>query len=71
MTPQFIYLPCNARARWDSESEMGYRCETCFAMLGSIGQPKQCQEETKKMKVFEQLGGGKWDYEKGKVIYND
>lgn len=67
MTPQFIYLPCNSRARWDSESDMGYRCESCFAMVGSIGQPRQCVEESNKYKVFEHLGGGKWNYETGKV----
>lgn len=65
MTPQFIYSPCGSRARWDTESKMGYRCESCFAMLGSIGQPQHCQEAAQMYKNLETLGGKGWDYERG------
>ena len=65
MTPKFIYLPCGGRARWDSESDMGYRCESCFAMVGSIGQSRHCQEESQKWKILKVLGGKGWDYERG------
>lgn len=69
MTPKFIYLPCNSRARWDYESDMGYRCETCFAMVGSIGQPQTCVDKANKYKMYEKLGGEKWNYETGKTEY--
>jgi hypothetical protein len=65
MTPKLIYLPCRASARWDSESDMGYRCTSCFAMVGSIGQSKWCQEESQKWKTLKALGGKGWDYSLG------
>jgi hypothetical protein len=65
MTHKIIFLPCGGTARWDSESDMGYRCMDCFAMLGSVGQPKRCQEESQKWKTLETLGGKGWDYAKG------
>jgi hypothetical protein len=67
MSPKFIISPCGNVARWDSESDMGYRCMTCFAMVGSIGQPRQCQEIAEMYKMMEILGGQGWDYENGKV----
>lgn len=67
MTPP-IFLPCGSTARWDTESSMGYRCETCFAMLGSIGQPRRCQEESQKWKNLEAMGGRGWDYSTGKQM---
>ena len=63
--PQRIYLPCNAVAEFDIPSEMGYRCTSCFAMVGSIGQPRQCVNEVEKWKALEALGGQGWDYKKG------
>lgn len=68
MTPSVIFLPCGGRARWDFDSDMGYRCEDCFAMLGSIGQPQRCQEESQKWKTLEALGGQGWDYKTGKQM---
>lgn len=64
-TTQPIFLPCNALAIFDVPSEMGYRCTTCFAMVGSIGQPQQCKDEADKWKTLKALGGKGWDYERG------
>lgn len=60
-----IHLPCGSRANFDVESGIGYRCETCFAIVGSIGQPQRCVNESRKYEVLEQLGGKGWDYENG------
>jgi hypothetical protein len=65
MTPSVIFVPCGSTARWDFDSDMGYRCESCFAMLGSIGQPDHCKEEADKWKNLEALGGRGWNYAKG------
>ena len=62
---QHILLPCVAVAYFDHESEMGYRCSTCFAMVGSIGQPDECQKEMEKYKTLEAIGGKGWDYDLG------
>ena len=61
-----IFLPCNAVAEFDIPSEMGYRCTSCFAMVGSIGQPRQCVEASEKWKNIEAMGGQGWDYRTGK-----
>ncbi len=60
-----IILPCGNRAFWDYDSDIGFRCNSCFAMHGSIGQPKQCQDEVEKWKNLEALGGQGWDYRSG------
>jgi hypothetical protein len=60
-----IFLPCNAVAEFDIPSEMGYRCTSCFAMVGSIGQPTQCKAEAEKWKTLESMGGRGWDYQLG------
>ena len=65
MTPKFIYLPCGGTARWDSASDMGYRCMSCFAMVGSIGQSRHCQDVANEYKIAEKLGGKGWDYSLG------
>lgn len=38
-------MPCGGTPVWDSPSEMGYRCENCGAMIGSVGQPRSCVEK--------------------------
>lgn len=63
--PNSIILPCGNRAFWDFDSGMGYRCNSCYAMHGSIGQPTHCQNETAKWKALEALGGLGWDYLRG------
>ena len=66
MMRERIFLPCGSEAWWDYESDMGYRCTSCFAMHGSVGQPTQCQEATQKWKNIEVMGGQGWDYTNGK-----
>ena len=61
-----MYLPCGGTAVFDWPSGMGYRCEFCGAMLGSIGQPKRCREAEEQYRVLQELGSRvKWDYESG------
>ena len=55
-------LPCGSIAYFDRESEMGHRCSTCFAIVGSCGQPRECVEEAEKYRAWEALGGLGWDY---------
>lgn len=55
-----IKLPCGGIAHFDRASELGHRCE-CGAMVGSLGQPRACQEEAEKWHNWEKLGGKKWD----------
>ena len=60
-----LQLPCGGTAYFDHSSGMSYRCE-CGAVVGSIGQPKQCKDEILKWEMWEKLGGNGWDYGKGK-----
>lgn len=55
-------LPCGGIAYFDDDSGIGYRCSTCNAIVGSIGQPKHCKEEAEKYETWEKLGGKGWDY---------
>lgn len=57
-----INLPCGGQAVFDEGSGIGYRCTHCFAMVGSIGQPRSCKEEAEKYEAFKALGGKGWDY---------
>ena len=34
-------LPCGGRAYWDDASGISYRCETCGAVVGSVGMPRR------------------------------
>ncbi len=61
---QTIFLPCGGVAHFDGD--FSYRCEDCFAVVGSIGQSDHCQEESAKWKTLKALGGKGWDYEKGR-----
>lgn len=63
-----LYLPCGGTAYFDFSSGISYRCETCGAVVGSIGQPRECVEEANKYKLLSQLGGKGWDYRKGEPI---
>ncbi len=59
-----MLLPCGGVAYFDESSGISYRCE-CGAVVGSIGQPRECVEEAKKYEAWEKLGGQGWNYEKG------
>lgn len=60
---QTIFLPCGGVAHFDGD--FSYCCEDCFAVLGSVGQSKRCQEESAKWKTLKALGGRGWDYATG------
>lgn len=57
-----INLPCGGTAYFDEDSGISYRCETCFAVVGSIGQPRRCKDEAEKWENWKSLGGKEWDY---------
>lgn len=57
-----IKLPCGSIALFDADAGYGYRCTDCFAVVGSIGQPKECVEEAKKYDTWKRLGGKGWNY---------
>lgn len=64
-----MFLPCGGTAYLDPESSIwGFRCDTCFAIVGSIGQPSKCKEESQKYSNWAKLGGKGWDYNKGKPL---
>jgi hypothetical protein len=63
--PCDIYLPCGATATYDVDSGISYRCLTCFAVVGSIGQPDHCQEAANEWRVLERMGGVGWNYKTG------
>ena len=54
-----IDLPCGAVAVFDIESGISYRCTTCFAVVGSIGMPRDCKQlmddEEEKKQIWETL----------------
>jgi hypothetical protein len=61
-----VHLPCGGVAYFDQDSGISYRCETCFAVVGSVGQPKSCREAAAKYDVLRHLGSNvKWDYNNG------
>jgi len=61
-----VHLPCGGVAYFDQDSGISYRCETCFAVVGSVGQPRSCREAAAKYDVLRHLGSNvKWDYNKG------
>lgn len=61
----FMLLPCGGRAYFDQDSGISYRCETCGAVVGSIGQPQHCKDESAKWNNWKKLGGRGWNYQKG------
>jgi hypothetical protein len=61
-----MHLPCGGVARFDFDSGISYRCERCYAVVGSIGQPRECREEAKKWEAYEKAGMWRWDYDTGK-----
>lgn len=55
-------LPCGGVAYFDFESGISYRCHTCMAVVGSIGEPQECKDAAKKWDNWKALGGEGWDY---------
>ena len=60
-----MHLPCGGTAYFDESSGISYRCETCYAVVGSIGQPNSCKDEADKWDAWEELGGKGWNYDLG------
>lgn len=58
-----IRIPCGATAVFDESSGISYRCEHCGAVVGSIGQPRECREAAEKYDLMKALGGQGWRYE--------
>lgn len=50
-----IKLACGAEAVFDEGSGIGYRCTTCFAVVGSIGMPRTCAELEKEKEEKEKI----------------
>lgn len=63
-----MYLPCGGVAYFDESSGIGYRCEHCGAVLGSMGQSQRCKDEAKKWETYEKAGMWRWDYSKGQPL---
>ena len=67
-----LHLPCGGTAQFDVGSGIGYRCEHCGAVVGSVGQPRECKEEAQKYDALKILGSKvRWDYEKGTEVINE
>ena len=58
-----LKLPCGGIAEFDGD--FSYRCWSCMAVVGSIGQPQSCKDLAKKYENWQALGGKGWDYDKG------
>ena len=37
-------MPCGGIPIFDYDSGCAYRCDRCYAVIGSIGQPRECVE---------------------------
>lgn len=48
-------LPCGSSATYNGD--FSYICNTCGAVAGSIGRPRECREIDEKNKMWEILGG--------------
>lgn len=40
-------MPCGGIPMFDHDSGYAYRCDTCFAVIGSVSQPDECVEINK------------------------
>ena len=61
-----MHLPCGGTAYYEDWTGMhSYRCDTCMAVIGSIGQPQSCKDEAQKWDNWKLLGGKGWDYLEG------
>lgn len=58
-------LPCGGIAVFDESSGIGYRCEMCMSVVGSIGQPQECKDIDQFWKGWKEMGGKGWDYRRG------
>jgi hypothetical protein len=61
-----LKLPCGGTAFFDYESGCSYRCSTCYAVIGSIGQSKECKDAAQMYANWVALGGLGWNYKIGR-----
>lgn len=62
MIPYFedeLELLCGSIASFDHDSGISYRCNTCNAVVGSVGMPRQCKELYSMEEVVNKLKGKK------------
>lgn len=52
-------LLCGSTSYFDVASGISYRCDTCMAVVGSIGMPPECKELYDMEKVVNKLSGKK------------
>ena len=57
--PEDIELECGSIASFDTGSGISYRCNTCYAVVGSIGMPAGCRELEDIAVVVQKLRGKK------------
>ena len=57
-----IPMPCGGTAYFDESSGISYRCDTCNAVIGSIGMPQSCREEYRKTEILDILAGKQKSY---------
>ena len=57
-----IPLPCGGVAYFDDSSGISYRCEHCGAVVGSMGQPRECKQAAQEYELMKALGGKGWNY---------
>lgn len=50
-------LPCGGIPLFDNDSGYAYRCDACFAVIGSIGMPRDCAEAYRKQNELNEGAG--------------
>ena len=59
--PHTYNVACGATAIFDYESGISYRCQSCGAVVGSIGMPRECKQLEDEAEIarraWEILGG--------------
>ena len=50
-------MKCGGTPRFDYDSGYAYRCDACFAVIGSMGQPRSCVEINGGSGTHEENGG--------------
>jgi len=52
---QLEALPCGGIPIFDFDSGCAYRCDTCFAIIGSIGMPTSCKTQLDAKQTWDRL----------------
>ncbi len=55
-------MACGGTPVFDVSSGIGYRCDACFAVIGSVGQSKRCIDinDAAKKREMAQRERGRW-----------